>query len=458
MPINLIQIQFQKPQPKSDTGKKPDPCRFLFGGLRSDVSDFKDICLRQINSATFGTFKQYSPREESLAVSESSGEQRTGNKMDEEVISNFNSEDSDCQERISPFSCRQKVVSETMATPSQSTNSHFFIEQKQLLPLTSNNQGDNGMIASIHRRVLYHILDSEGRDGGGRSRTEQRLGAMDFEIGESDFFQQLENLSPEVKGTTPIKEEKKTRTLTDVGLSIDRGYSFSPETFSSGSSAHKKMSLDLDVEDDLNNDSQKWIIKHPFPLSYFKQQNHELLIFDCRFNYEYQEGHIRGAINFNKPSLIEFVFIKFPNHMFNRQFLKELKKLSGLRISLEILSELISRFPDPERNCSPLVVFHCEFSYCRAPEIWKFLRSQDRKHFDLTYPDVTYPQIYLLKEGYSKFFEERSDLCVPNSKYAQMNEARFESQKLLESKSLAEDWATIGGSKSRSSKHRRNRL
>ena len=39
-----------------------------------------------------------------------------------------------------------------------------------------------------------------------------------------------------------------------------------------------------------------------------KNNQYPLLIIDSRFEYEYQGGHIKGAINLNKPENVEEFF------------------------------------------------------------------------------------------------------------------------------------------------------
>ena len=84
--------------------------------------------------------------------------------------------------------------------------------------------------------------------------------------------------------------------------------------------------------------------------------------------------------------------------------------------------------------------------------MWKFLRKKDRNDLGNCHPNLTYPQIYLLKEGYSKFFNERSDLCAVDSKHIMMNDARYENIKIEETRALSDDWAMTEGGNSRSSK------
>eukprot|EP01113_Clastostelium_recurvatum_P049331 TRINITY_DN9123_c0_g1_i5.p1 TRINITY_DN9123_c0_g1~~TRINITY_DN9123_c0_g1_i5.p1 ORF type:complete len:491 (+),score=106.06 TRINITY_DN9123_c0_g1_i5:164-1636(+) len=101
----------------------------------------------------------------------------------------------------------------------------------------------------------------------------------------------------------------------------------------------------------------------------------EIFIIDCRFPYEYEGGHIRGAINLTENQVKE----RFIDH-----------PVADRRICL---------------------VFHCEFSSKRAPSSLKFLRGLDRKVNLHQYPNLYYNDVFLLEGGYKKFFEDRRTHC-----------------------------------------------
>jgi rhodanese-related sulfurtransferase len=52
-----------------------------------------------------------------------------------------------------------------------------------------------------------------------------------------------------------------------------------------------------------------------------------------------------------------------------------------------------------------IVIFHCEFSSERGPSLLRFLRSQDRSLNEKCYPNLYYPELYLLEGGYKSFYE-----------------------------------------------------
>lgn len=67
-------------------------------------------------------------------------------------------------------------------------------------------------------------------------------------------------------------------------------------------------------------------------------------IIDCRFDYEYNGGHIRNAVNINTASDIE-------DFLFNACQSKPPPSCSG----------------DPTKKT--ILIFHCEFSVKRAPTL-----------------------------------------------------------------------------------------
>ena len=70
----------------------------------------------------------------------------------------------------------------------------------------------------------------------------------------------------------------------------------------------------------------------------------------------------------------------------------------------QFFGEQLAKFDEKKRR---IMVFHCEFSSERGPRIYKIFRSMDRKKN--TYPELDWPEIYLLKDGYKRFWEELKD-------------------------------------------------
>ncbi|XP_065165126.1 M-phase inducer phosphatase-like isoform X2 [Atheta coriaria] len=109
-------------------------------------------------------------------------------------------------------------------------------------------------------------------------------------------------------------------------------------------------------------------------------------IIDCRYPYEYEGGHIVGAKN---------LYTK-------EQILTELLQLNKPE-------DLVQ-----EENKRHILIFHCEFSSERAPNLSRFLRNSDRRENKDFFPYLTFPEVYLLDGGYKNFFETHGELCSPH--------------------------------------------
>ena len=111
----------------------------------------------------------------------------------------------------------------------------------------------------------------------------------------------------------------------------------------------------------------------------FNHHFEKLVIIDCRFEYEYEGGHINGAVNYNDKD------------------------------------KLSSQLFDVEPTSKALLVFHCEYSAHRAPIMAKFIRNKDRAVNAEQYPKLTYPELYILDGGYSSFFKDYRPRCFPQN-------------------------------------------
>lgn len=116
----------------------------------------------------------------------------------------------------------------------------------------------------------------------------------------------------------------------------------------------------------------------------FNHLYEKLVIIDCRFEYEFNGGHIDGAVNFNDK-----------------------EKLSAQLFDIEPTSKA-------------LLIFHCEYSAHRAPLMAKFIRNKDRAVNADRYPGLTYAESYILDGGYSTFFKDYRSRCFPQN-YVEMD-------------------------------------
>jgi hypothetical protein len=122
----------------------------------------------------------------------------------------------------------------------------------------------------------------------------------------------------------------------------------------------------------------------------FSTRFRNIYILDCRFDYEYEGGHIRDAIHVNDPQV------------------------------------LVERFFQHRQEGPSCFIFHCEFSSKRGPSQLKLMRELDRKANQEAYPHLFYPELYLMANGYCEFFAEFPQFCTPQD-YIRMDDQRFKS-------------------------------
>lgn len=115
-----------------------------------------------------------------------------------------------------------------------------------------------------------------------------------------------------------------------------------------------------------------------------------LIIVDCRFRYEYEGGHIDGAIS--------------------------LAPRFGSIVDTNFFDDLIPGKSDQGRT---FICLYCEFSQYRSPLVADRIRSNDRQYDIERYPALLYPDIYILDGGYNSFFNAYPERCVPQA-YIQM--------------------------------------
>ncbi|CDQ69035.1 unnamed protein product [Oncorhynchus mykiss] len=106
------------------------------------------------------------------------------------------------------------------------------------------------------------------------------------------------------------------------------------------------------------------------------------VVVDCRYPYEYQGGHIKGALS-------------LPNTD------KAVDQLLSQRLKAH----------SPDKRL--VLVLHCEFSSERAPRTCHLLRSVDRSMNE--YPALHYPELYVLKGGYKDFYHSHQEHCEPQA-------------------------------------------
>eukprot|EP00002_Diphylleia_rotans_P040047 TRINITY_DN9411_c0_g1_i1.p1 TRINITY_DN9411_c0_g1~~TRINITY_DN9411_c0_g1_i1.p1 ORF type:complete len:594 (-),score=119.41 TRINITY_DN9411_c0_g1_i1:318-2099(-) len=119
----------------------------------------------------------------------------------------------------------------------------------------------------------------------------------------------------------------------------------------------------------------------------------DFILVDCRYPYEYDGGHVKGAVNI--PSL---------------------DKLSPFFFASQ-----------PSFSQDTCIIFYCEFSSFRGPRSYRELRKFDRKQNEIRYPALFYPNVYLMAGGYRKFYAAHKDCCDPEA-YIEMNDPQYNAE------------------------------
>lgn len=128
-------------------------------------------------------------------------------------------------------------------------------------------------------------------------------------------------------------------------------------------------------------------------------------ILDCRFDYEYDGGHIAGATNVRDEGHLDELLLTASFGANNN-----LASLPTPSCSGELGSEQ-----------QVVLIFHCEYSAHRAPTVATKFRHRDRKMNNDFYPKVHYPEIYILDGGYCDFFKASPTQCEPQA-YVEMKD------------------------------------
>ncbi|KAF2664756.1 Rhodanese-like protein [Microthyrium microscopicum] len=173
-----------------------------------------------------------------------------------------------------------------------------------------------------------------------------------------------------------VMKNQKQETTLDVVMDVDEAYQLKLPNF-----------IPEDKPDSLPRINQDTMIS--ILNGQYNEHYGQVMVIDCRFEYEYDGGHINGATNFNDKE-------KLARHLF-----------------------------DSAITNNTLLVFHCEYSAHRAPLMAKYIRQQDRAINAVNYPNLTYPEVYILDGGYSSFFNNHRSRCFPQS-YVEMDAKEHE--------------------------------
>lgn len=118
----------------------------------------------------------------------------------------------------------------------------------------------------------------------------------------------------------------------------------------------------------------------------YRDKLDNFIIIDCRYDYEFRGGRIRGAVNLGR----------------NRRLVKKFFENNRQAMSCRRVA----------------VIFHCEFSVNRGPKACGYFRKLDRSAN--SYPDLTFPNLFVMEGGYKQFHERHPELCDPQHSYVSM--------------------------------------
>lgn len=125
----------------------------------------------------------------------------------------------------------------------------------------------------------------------------------------------------------------------------------------------------------------------------FKEHLAGFQLLDCRFPYEFEGGSLKGATSLCDPEKMETQFF--------------------LSTTLEYSARMA-------------LIFFCEFSANRAPKMLRHVRNVDRRLHADSYPELYYPELYLVDGGYKSCFETlQQEICGPSAVYVTMEDEQY---------------------------------
>jgi hypothetical protein len=210
-------------------------------------------------------------------------------------------------------------------------------------------------------------------------------------------------------------------------------------------------------------------------------KRYRLITLDCRYFYEYQGGHLKGALSLGSPQAVYYLFTELKELLTQKLFLDDLLAQSGRELSLidlqsmscayqkkqagEMQNELkcnthaFSHTPKQlnptSRNLTidsettgqeiPVFVLHCEFSSQRAPNMYNLIRQIDRTT-NKVYPRLTFPQLFMIRGGY--------EACSKSGRlpYRAMVQDEFKAECLRCESAVSQEWKLLKKIKSSQNK------
>jgi hypothetical protein len=140
----------------------------------------------------------------------------------------------------------------------------------------------------------------------------------------------------------------------------------------------------------------------------FCQHYDKIYILDCRFQFEFNGGHLPSARNIT--TFQQVIDLLLPSISSSLNVLIPLNEMTRNPDNVPIMQERV------------LLIFHCEFSQSRGPEYFARFRELERTLHD--YPELCFPESYVLFGGYNAFYSIFANLCVGQG-YIRMSDTRW---------------------------------
>ena len=168
-------------------------------------------------------------------------------------------------------------------------------------------------------------------------------------------------------------------------------------------------------------------------------------LIDCRFQYEYDGGHIRGAEWLTDHTDLDGLLA--PSMQQHSQSPSPSPRAAATTAATASTTATAAERAGPLLEC---VILHCEFSRHRAPSVYRAVRRRDRELNGIErFPSLYLPELYVMHSGYASFHSSHPQLCEPESgAYVSMLDRRYQYE-------LKRDWKQrkCGGFNGGPSKH-----
>ncbi|XP_052778612.1 M-phase inducer phosphatase-like [Mya arenaria] len=258
--------------------------------------------------------------------------------------------------------------------------------------ITPPAKGGNSADIGAHWAVTDTPSATSGLDGSYTEVCRKPLGRfLSFDVKRSLFSSK--RLADEPEDTPPTKRLREAEvaissiTLNDMDTSSSYGeevksvvntLSMDPEVVADGSRLYTIPTVPGKHNDlkAISPDTMDAVLR-----GCYDDKVGRVTVIDCRYPYEFEGGHIRGAVN-----------------LFTRDMVRDF---------------LLAHVVDDASSGRHVLVFHCEFSYERGPKMYRHLRSEDRSLHTDVYPRLAFPEVYLLEGGYKAFFNKHMIQCEP---------------------------------------------